>query len=346
MAPWIERQLPGLLQTRAHAWLLHGENGQGQFELAMAAAQALLCERPVVDTASGAVVRACGVCPSCHAMQVHTHADWARLLPEATMLELGWPLDERAQKEIDDKKRKPSRDIRVEQMRDALEFAQRTSARGQGKVVVIYPADRMNTVTANALLKTLEEPPEGVRFVLATGAAHLLLPTIRSRCMAVRMQPAQPDEAQHWLSARGVPAAEALVLLQATDGRPNEALALATEGMTATQWLQFPRAVHSGQVASLAGWSPMRWVDSLQKLAVDIAQVMQGGAARYFPLASVTPVMGKADLASITQWYRQLVNDRKTIEHPYNGPLLIDALVIGARRALHGRISSTPRDRL
>jgi DNA polymerase-3 subunit delta' len=334
-----------LLQTRAHAWLLHGENGQGQFELALAAAQALLCERPVTSEVSGAVMHACGVCPSCHAMQVHTHADWARLLPEATMLELGWPLDERAQKEIDDKKRKPSRDIRVEQMRDALEFAQRTSARGRGKVVLIYPADRMNTVTANALLKTLEEPPEGVRFVLATGAAHLLLPTIRSRCMAVRMQAAQPEEAQRWLSSQGLPATEAVVLLQATGGRPNEALALAAEGLTAAQWTQFPNAVHSGQVASQSGWSPIRWVDSLQKLAVDLAQLMQGGAARYFPEASLMPVMDKADLASITQWYRQLVTDRKTIEHPYNGPLLIDALVISARRALHGRTRTTPRDR-
>jgi DNA polymerase III subunit delta' len=163
--------------------------------------------------------------------------------------------------------------------------------------------------------------------------------------MAVRMQPALPEEAQQWLTAQGVPTADAMVLLQATDGRPNEALALATEGLTATQWTQFPRAVHSGQVASQSGWSPMRWVDSLQKLAVDVAQVMQGGTPRYFPQTSLAPVLDKADLASITQWYRQLVNDRKTIEHPYNGPLLIDALVIGARRALHGRISPTHRDR-
>lgn len=68
-------------------------------------------------------------------------------------------------------------------MRDAVEFSQRTSARGRGKVVLIFPADRMNTVTANALLKTLEEPPGDVRFVLATEAAHQLLPTVRSRCL-------------------------------------------------------------------------------------------------------------------------------------------------------------------
>ena len=105
------------------------------------------------------------------------------LMPETHMLERGWPLPEKAQAEIDEKKRKPSKEIRVDAMREAIEFAQRTSARGRGKAMLIYPAERMNAVTANALLKTLEEPPGDMRFVLATEAAHLLLPTIRSRCL-------------------------------------------------------------------------------------------------------------------------------------------------------------------
>ena len=72
-------------------------------------------------------------------------------------------------------------------MRDAVEFAQRTSGRGRGKVVLVYPAERMNHVTANALLKTLEEPAGDLRFVLASEAAHQLLPTIRSRCLGHTM---------------------------------------------------------------------------------------------------------------------------------------------------------------
>ncbi len=60
---------------------------------------------------------------------VHTHADLVVLMPETQMLALGWPLPEKAQAEIDDKKRKPSKDIRVDAMRDAIERAQRTSAR-------------------------------------------------------------------------------------------------------------------------------------------------------------------------------------------------------------------------
>ena len=146
---------------------------------------------------------ACGQCPSCHAIEVRAHTDLCVLMPETIMLELGWPLGEKAQKEIDDKKRKPSKEIRVEAMRDAVEFAQRTSGRGRGKVVLVYPAERMNHVTANALLKTLEEPAGDVRFVLASEAAHQLLPTIRSRCLGHTMAWPVEDEAVRLAAGAG-----------------------------------------------------------------------------------------------------------------------------------------------
>lgn len=168
LAPWIAEQSRQLLAQRGHAWLLQGPSGLGQYSLALALVRAWLCENPGEEGA-------CGQCPSCHAIDVHTHADLCVLMPEVAMLELGWPLDEKAQAELDEKKRKPSKEIRIEAMRDAIEFAQRTSARGRGKAVLVFPAERMNNVTANALLKTLEEPPGDVRFVLASEAAHLLL---------------------------------------------------------------------------------------------------------------------------------------------------------------------------
>src|SRR5690606_19063133 len=150
--------------------------------------------------------------------------------PEAQMQQLGWPLPEKAQAELDEKKRKPSREIRVDAMRDAVEFAQRTSARGHGKVVLVYPAEQMNAVTANALLKTLEEPPGEVRFVLASEAAHQLLPTIRSRCQAhTLLWPAQ-DEALAWLARQAVAPQAAQVWLRAAGGRPDDALRLARSG--------------------------------------------------------------------------------------------------------------------
>jgi len=200
--PWIAEQTQSLLAQRGHAWLLQGPSGLGQYPLALALARAWLCERP---TAQGA----CGQCSSCHAIDVRTQADLCVLMPETEMLALGWPLSEKAQAEIDDKKRKPSKEIRVEAMRDAVEFSQRTSARGRGKAVLVYPAERMNTITANALLKTLEEPPGDVKLVLASEAAHQLLPTIRSRCLGHSMLWPTDGASMAWLQAQGVSLADA-----------------------------------------------------------------------------------------------------------------------------------------
>src|SRR5690606_12463843 len=228
LAPWIAAQRTRLLAQRGHAWLLQGPSGLGQYALGLELVRAWLCDAP---TAEGA----CGRCGSCHAIDVRTHADLCVLMPEVQMMALGWPLSEKAQADIDDKKRKPSREIRIEAMRDAIEFAQRSSARGRGKVMLIYPAERMNHVTANALLKTLEEPPgqdeiNACRFVLASEAAHQLLPTIRSRCQTHTM--AWPDESESlaWLQEQGIAAADAPVLLRAAGGRPDDAPGFAASG--------------------------------------------------------------------------------------------------------------------
>ena len=143
--PWLAAQASQLLTQRGHAWLLAGPSGLGQYDLALALASAWLCEHPSGEGA-------CGQCGSCHAVSVRTHADLCVLMPESLMLTLAWPLGEKAQAELDSAKRKPSKEIKAEAMRDAIEFSQRTSARGRGKVVLVYPAERMNAIAANTLL--------------------------------------------------------------------------------------------------------------------------------------------------------------------------------------------------
>ena len=205
LAPWLQVQLQGLMTRPGHAFLLQGASGLGQYELGLALAAAWLCHAP---TPAGA----CGVCPSCHGIEVRAHAELSVLMPETDMLALHWPLSEKAQKDIDDKKRKPSKEIRVEAMRDLLGFTQTTGSGANGKVVLIYPAERMNTITANTLLKTLEEPAGRTRFILASAAAHELLPTVRSRCQVHPMQWPTHAEGLRWLVQQGLP--------EAADGNP------------------------------------------------------------------------------------------------------------------------------
>lgn len=328
-APWIAVQAKQLLAQRGHAWLLHGPAGLGQYALALELARAWLCEQP---TDAGA----CGHCGSCHSIDVRTHADLCVLMPETTLLALGWPLGEKAQGEIDDKKRKPSKEIRVEAMRDAVEFAQRTSGRGRGKVVLVYPAERMNYVTASALLKTLEEPAGEMRFVLASEAAHQLLPTIRSRCLGHAMTWPGEQEAAAWLVEQGIQGADVPALLRASGGRPEHALAFAQGGGDPKLWAQLPKAVARGDSGVLANWPPAEAVDALLKLCHDLLVVKAGGAPRFFQSADLPP---PASLAVLSEWSRELVRTARTVEHPFNAGLMLEALVSQACLALNLRPS-------
>ncbi len=323
--PWIERQRQRLAEQPGHALLLHGPSGLGQYELALGLARTWLCEALQPDGP-------CGHCPGCHAIEVRAHADLMVLMPETAMLELGWPLPEKAQQELDEKKRKPSREIRVEAMRDMVEFAQRTSGRGQGKVVLVHPADRMNAITANTLLKTLEEPAGEVRFILSSEAAHLLLPTIRSRCLGHALDWPSPAEALAWLEQQGVPGPDAAVLLRAAGGRPEDALRASREGLGAQQWARLPRAVARGDVAALASLPPAQAVQALQKLCHDLLVVQVGGSARFFDPQDLPKA---ASIPRLTEWWRELGTQMRSAEHPFNAGLMLEALVSRARAALN-----------
>ena len=329
-APWLRVQLASLTRQRGHAWLLQGPSGLGQYELALALASAWLCEQPQDQPEGGQ--GACGHCGSCHLIAAQTHPDLALLMPETDMLARGWALGEKAQREIDEKKRKPSRQIRVEAMLDVVEFSQRTSARGRGKAMLVYPAERMNTITANALLKTLEEPPGAMKFVLASEAAHQLLPTIRSRCLGHTMTWPDAAAATAWLVEQGLDSTAAADWLRAAGGRPDDALHLAREGLDVKFWHNLPRAMARGDASALADWAPARAVDALQKICHDLLALQQGAQPRFFALQDLP---APPSLAALARWSKELLATARTVDHPYNAGLMLEALVSEARRTLH-----------
>ncbi len=318
--PWVSAQTQTLLAQRGHAWLLQGPSGLGQYHLALAMVRAWLCENPNEHGA-------CGACASCHAIDVRTHADLCVLMPETVMEALGWPLSEKAQADIDSKKRKPSKEIRVEAMRDAVEFSQRTSARGRGKAMLVFPAERMNNITANTLLKTLEEPPGDMRFVLASEAAHQLLPTIRSRCLGHAMH--WPDEAASlaWLQTQAVSAADATTLLRAAGGRPEDAWRFAASGRDPKSWRLFPKAMVRGDVALLKDWSPAQALDALHKLCHDLLAIKSGASPRFFDAADLPPGIQSGSFATLSDWGKSLALAARSVEHPFNTGLMLEALV-------------------
>ena len=327
LAPWLQVQLQVLMTRPGHAFLLQGASGLGQYELGLALAAAWLCHAP---TSAGA----CGVCPSCHGIEVRAHAELSVLMPETDMLALHWPLSEKAQKDIDDKKRKPSKEIRVEAMRDLLGFTQTTGAGANGKVVLIYPAERMNTITANTLLKTLEEPAGRTRFILASAAAHELLPTVRSRCQVHPMQWPSTAEGLRWLVQQGLPEGEAAVLLKAAGGRPDDAQALFQLGFQAKNWRALPKALQRGDPGVLADNAAPLVLSSLQKVCHDLLHLACGAAPRFFEADDLPK---PSSFMALTQWSKDLLQSAKTVEHPYQAGLLMEAWVSRAQRAINAR---------
>lgn len=326
--PWLEAPLRQALATqRAHALLVHGPQGVGQFELALTLAQAWLCEETQA-------ARPCGRCASCKLVQARSHPDLLVLVPEALREALGWSGAGDEGEGVEEKggKRKPSKEIRVDEVRQAIAFAQTTSARGRGKVVVLHPAERMNGISANALLKTLEEPPGEARLVLSSASPDALLPTIRSRCQAVVLGLPETAVASRWMAEQSV--AQPEVLLAATGGQPQDALAWLQDGIDARQWVALPQQIARGEVGTLGAWPLPRVVDMLLKLCHDAMRLAAGSAPRYFPPSAMPPA---ASLPALAAWARELQQSARNAEHPWNAGLMVESLTQRARQALAPR---------
>ncbi len=346
--PWLAVPLQrALREQRSHALLVHGPSGVGQFELALGLAQGWLCEADPAP-AEGNPLRPCGRCAACHLVGARSHPDLLVLVPEALRAALGWEPDADADDSGDKtSKAKPSKDIKVEAVRSAVAFAQTTSARGRGKVVVLHPAERMNGISANTLLKTLEEPPGDARFVLSSGAPDALLPTIRSRCQAVTLTLPPTEVAVEWLRAQGV--ADPAVLLAAAGGQPQDALAWSREGVDAALWTQLPLLVQRGASAAVAGWPLPRLIESLQKLCHDALCVAAGAGPRYFSIASLKGATRSGegvDVRALHAWQRELQRAARFAEHPWNAGLLAESLVEQGRRALESAAGRSPSARV
>ncbi|MFG6460881.1 DNA polymerase III subunit delta' [Roseateles sp. DXS20W] len=323
--PWLQGPLTdALTRARSHALLVQGPAGVGQLELAVKLAQSWLCE------AAAPGQPACNQCASCKLFASGTHPDFQLLLPEAldaTAREsLGLPFEE-----IDVKagKAKPSKEIKVEAVRGLLSFAQATSARGKAKVVVIFPAEALNGVAANALLKTLEEPSGLLRFALASHDSASLLPTIRSRCQPLPLALPERSAALAWLASKGVQGAEGL--LDATGGRPQQALAWFQAGLTDAAWQAMPKRVARGEVQALSELPPPRAIDALQRLCHDLLRRSHGQPGQFFAAASL-PSPKKA--APLLAWDAELRRASRHADHPLNASLWIEALVAQAQAAM------------
>ena len=196
------------------------DTGKGHF--AAAVARLLLCANPGKGKPCGEC-RACGLCAS------GNHGDLRLLQPE-----------------------EKSRVIKIDQVRQVIEFAALTPAFGDRKVVVINPADRLNRNAANSLLKCLEEPAAGTHLLLVCHRLHGVPPTIRSRCQVLRFPVPDRAESLHWLSRETGDEALAEMLLGTVEGSPLLARQLYLEdgGSSFSELTQGLDALRGGQLSA------------------------------------------------------------------------------------------------
>jgi DNA polymerase-3 subunit delta' len=141
-----------------------------------------------------------------------------------------------------------------------------------------------------------------------------------------------PEDAQAWLQAQDIPAAEALTLLRAAGGRPEDALLYAGSGRDPQSWRKLPRAMQRGELSLVADWSPAQLIDALHKLCHDLMVHGVGAAPRYF---AATDLPAPPVLPRLKDWQQELVRESRTAEHPYNNGLMLEALVSRAQSALN-----------
>ena len=197
---WLQRAIQS--NHLAHAYLFVGENAIGKKLTAIRLAQAISC-----DTYRDSMTPdPCGVCQSCYQIEAQTHPDFLYIQPDPEG---------------------PNPQIKIERVREIEHHVIYRPLIGVKKICLIDEVDRLTIGAANALLKTLEEPPDHCLFLLMTNRPSSLLSTITSRCLVVRFSPSSPANVKNYLmEVRKISESEARLISGISEGRVGEALQL------------------------------------------------------------------------------------------------------------------------
>jgi DNA polymerase-3 subunit delta' len=332
MYPWQEDAWTRLQAMRVrlpHAILFYGPAGIGKADFIEAFAQALLCENGRPDG------HACGECASCGWFVQGNHPDYRRVRPEA--MEDEAPSAEGDEAPAEEKKAKSktaSKEIKIEQVRALADFMNISTHRQGLRVVVLYPAEALNMPASNALLKTLEEPPPGTVFLLASNGLDRLLPTILSRCRKLALP--MPDHAQAlaWLDAQGV--ADADGWLREQGGAPLAGRAQAQTGSreeldgllqvlaqpSVDAALRSADKLSKAPLASLVAWQ-QRWL-------YDVFSYKLSGVIRYYPRyqRELAALAGRVHVAQLMQAIKSTNERRAVADHPLSPKLFVEDMLL------------------
>lgn len=317
-----------------HALLICGQRGIGKLDLARSFAASLLCEEPA---ASGL---ACGQCAACGWLRQGNHPDLRVLQPAA------FAHGEDAGGDDEAGKKKASQQITIDQVRALDEFLHVGTHRHGVRVLLLNPAEAMNRSTANAVLKSLEEPLPGTLFLLISSEPHRLLPTIRSRCQALPLRPPAASTAVEWLRRAGVRDSEQCLAL--AGGSPLLALELSATSQRALLDALLAQLARGREVDALTAAAVMdkavkaekrpaalkRLLEWAQKWLFDLALASHGLPPRYF-LEQAALLQRLARLSTggtLLAFNRKALQYRAECEQPVNSRLFLEEFFLNYAR--------------
>lgn len=334
--PWqsdIWQRLQSLRDRLPNALLLKGAEGIGKLDLAMDYAKSILCASPL----AGGL--ACQNCPSCHWFVQESNPDFRLIQPDALAASEDAPEKEGG--------KKASREISVDQIRALSTFVNLSAHSGGYRVVVIHPAESMNSNSANALLKTLEEPTDKLLFILVTNKPQQLLPTILSRSLSFAVPMPSVESSATWLKQQGV--ADPDALLAQTGFAPLLALQWAGEGAEIEErklMLEAVKQTSRFDVIALAEQlqraTPVHVIHFLQQWCYDLLSYKVAGAIRYNSqqIDLIKIISNGLSQQSLLRYIKELQTARKEAFHPLNAKLLFESLLLAYQQLLLSKNNS------
>lgn len=336
--PWLGEAFGELLAMRSrlpNAVLIHGAPGIGLFELGKAFAESLMCVSPNPDGT------ACGRCQGCRLTSAGTHPDLKFVLSEAAAAEHELPY-EPAENERSSATKKLSREVRIHQVRALADFLGLSAHSGGRRAVLVYPADMVRAEAAAALLKSMEEPPADLIFILVAEDVDAVLPTIRSRSRMVRMPMPTKAEALDWFKKKRLKAGEEALAM--AGGAPLAALRQGqTDRLTPKAEKTLVELLKKGQAltpddivrAHSADFTTPPVALLLARWTHDLLRVKAGVEPRYFTTeaAALQAVAATMTEASLWEFSAKVLGVRRAVEHPLNAKQVWEAILLAYRTA-------------
>lgn len=337
--PWLVRPFNELIkQSLPQALLIHGTANIGKLDFGLSLAKYLLCE------SAQKIDFACGECDACHWFSAGNHPDFVPVLPEdleglLNFSGLNSEISKTPNNLVEEKKL--SKVIRIEQIRGAISSIEIGAHRANKKIVLIYPVEGMQSVAANSLLKSLEEPPKNVKMILISHQIDKVLPTIKSRCRLIPLAPPLYESGLSWLYKKLAGSNIAVEKIKSIYQENGGAV------LKSLQQLQNKEQIFLSEIIlqfmkNPGQFNEQNFSEAVSKIAMkDLIMVMQKWTLDLFMLVNKLPPKFYPDEIDILNNYSKtisidklftysnvLANTQKYSSHPLNHKIQSDQLLV------------------